>query len=118
MPHIQRTHAFTLVACLLALLTLISLVLLLGAIRCRTWDAATAYATLLAGLVAAHVVVWQGTLIRCQLAFSTYLELDKEWNSKEMIRARKAVHTPDRTCLRESQNGTILPSCGSSPSRR
>ncbi len=78
----------------LGILTLIPFVGLIGAILCRTWDAATTYATLLVGFIAADVVVWQGTLIKRQLAFSTYLELDKEWNSKEMIEARQAVHAP------------------------
>jgi hypothetical protein len=58
------------------------------------WDAATMCAALLVGLVAAVVVVWQGYLIKQQIAFSTYLDLDKEWNSKEMIEARKTVHEP------------------------
>lgn len=58
------------------------------------WDAAITYATLLVGFIAAGVVVWQGYLIKRQLAFSTYLDLDKEWNSEEMIEARKAVHAP------------------------
>ena len=58
------------------------------------WDAATAYAALLVGLVAASVVVWQGYLIKQQIAFSIYLDLDKEWNSAEMLEARKTVHAP------------------------
>ena len=49
-------------------------------------------ATLLVGLIAAGVVVWQGRLIKRQIAFSTYLDLDKEWNSEEMITARQQVH--------------------------
>jgi hypothetical protein len=40
------------------------------------------------------VIVWQGYLIKQQIAFSTYLDLDKEWNSSEMTKARQAVHTP------------------------
>jgi hypothetical protein len=36
----------------------------------------------------------KGYLIKKQLAFSTYVELDKEWNSQEMIEARKTVHAP------------------------
>jgi len=41
------------------------------------------------------VVVWQGYVIKRQLAFSTYLDLDKEWNSKAMVAARQTVHAPD-----------------------
>jgi hypothetical protein len=67
--------------------------LIIFAARCH-WDAATAFATLLVGFIAACVVVWQGYLIKQQIAFSTYLDLDKEWNSEKMIEIRKAVHTP------------------------
>jgi hypothetical protein len=49
---------------------------------------------LLAGFIAACVVVWQGYLSKQQIAFSTHLDLDKEWNSEEMIEIRQAVHTP------------------------
>jgi hypothetical protein len=63
-------------------------------IWCERWNAATTYATLLVGFVATGVVIWQGYLIKRQLAFSTYLELDKEWNSEEMIDARQVVHAP------------------------
>jgi hypothetical protein len=52
------------------------------------------WAALLVGLVAAVVVIWQGYLIKQQIAFSTYLDLDKEWNSAEMIEARQRVHEP------------------------
>ena len=41
------------------------------------------------------MVVWQGYVIKRQLAFSTYLDLDKEWNSKAMVEARQTVHAPD-----------------------
>lgn len=63
------------------------------ALRCH-WNAATTFATLFVGMVAADVVVWQGYLIKRQLAFSTYLDLDKEWNSDDMVEARKAVQSP------------------------
>jgi hypothetical protein len=94
MSRSWRRHIFTAVVVGLGILTALSLVLLIGAMLCRTWEAATTYATLLVGFIAADVVVWQGTLIKRQLAFSTYLELDTEWNSKEMIEARQAVHAP------------------------
>jgi hypothetical protein len=76
----------------LTIFTLAAFVALIGA-YCEAWDAAV-FATLFVGFIAADVVVWQGYLIKRQLAFSTYLELDKEWNSDEMIKARKAVHAP------------------------
>lgn len=37
---------------------------------------------------------WQDYLIKRQFAFSTYLDLDKEWNSHEMTEARQTVHAP------------------------
>lgn len=80
---------------LLGIATLTPFVALINAIYCRVWDAATTHATLVVGLIAADVVVWQGYLIKRQLAFSTYLDLDKEWNSDEMIEARKNVHALD-----------------------
>ncbi|MGC2202699.1 MAG: hypothetical protein WA633_21495 [Stellaceae bacterium] len=49
-------------------------------------------AAFLGGLIAAGVVAWQGRLIKRQVAFSTYLDLDKEWNSEQMIEARQRVH--------------------------
>lgn len=67
--------------------------LIIAARRSR-WDEATMWAALLVGLVAAVVVIWQGYLIKQQIAFSTYLDLDKEWNSLQMIEARQKVHEP------------------------
>jgi len=74
--------------------TFIPFVALIIAICWGCWDAATTSATLLIGLIAADVVVWQGYLIKRQLAFSTYLELDKEWSSDAMIKLRQSVHAP------------------------
>ena len=53
----------------LGIVTLIAFVALIGAIYFRYWDAATTCATLLVGLIAADVVVWQGYVIKRQLAF-------------------------------------------------
>lgn len=58
------------------------------------WDAALVWGTLIAGSVTAGAVFWQGDLIKRQIAFSTYIELDREWNSPEMLEARKEVHAP------------------------
>jgi len=77
-----------------ALLTLTPFVALAISAMYSRWDAATTFATLFVGLIAADVVVWQGYLIKQQLAFSTYLDLDKEWNSESMIEARQTVHAP------------------------
>jgi hypothetical protein len=77
-----------------AALTLFLLGGLAFAARNISWEAATMWAALLVGLVAAVVVIWQGYLIKQQIAFSTYLDLDKEWNSAEMIEARQRVHEP------------------------
>jgi hypothetical protein len=77
-----------------AALTLFLLGRLIIAARKPSWDEATMWAALLVGLVAAVVVIWQGYLIKQQIAFSTYLDLDKEWNSAEMIEARQRVHEP------------------------
>ncbi|MGA9723123.1 MAG: hypothetical protein WBQ86_11755 [Candidatus Binatus sp.] len=52
-------------------------------------------ATLLIGLITADVIWWQGFLIKRQLAFSTFIEFDKEWNSHEMLEIRKHVREPD-----------------------
>jgi hypothetical protein len=79
---------------ILGVVTLIALAALIGAMYFRYWEAATTCATLLVGLIAADVVVWQGYVIKRQLAFSTYLDLDKEWNSKAMMEARQTVHAP------------------------
>jgi hypothetical protein len=77
-----------------AALTLFLLGGLIFAARTISWEAATMWAALLVGLVAAVVVIWQGYLIKQQIAFSTYLDMDKEWNSVEMIEARQRVHEP------------------------
>ena len=52
--------------------------------------------------------MWQGYLIKRQLAFSTYLELDKEWNSKPMIELRQTVHAPRTDEWDHSLLGGIL----------
>ena len=84
----------TIILYTLGVLALCSLALLIHSAALGHWDAGTAYATLFVGLIAAGVIVWQGYLIKQQIAFSTYLGLDKEWNSEEMIAVRKAVRLP------------------------
>ncbi len=93
-------------------LTLFLLLFLLRGLIISTrgghWDAAAMWAALLVGLVAAVVVVWQGFLIRQQIAFSTYLDLGKEWNSDEMIKARQSVHAPESNDWDHSRLEAIL----------
>lgn len=48
-------------------------------------------ATLFAGIVAAAVVWWQGRLIKQQMELQAALDLNKEWNSKEMLETRSAA---------------------------
>jgi hypothetical protein len=91
-----------------ALLTLIPFVALVISAMHGRWDAATTFATFVVGLIAADVVVWQGYLIKQQLAFSTYLDLDKEWNSASMIEARQSVHAPGSNNWDHSRLETIL----------
>ena len=61
--------------------------LVLSLAYCR-WDTA---ATLFVGLAAACVVWWQGTLIKEQIRFQSLIELDKEWNSPEMLKRRETA---------------------------
>src|SRR5580704_16784109 len=49
------------------------------------------------GLIAAGVIWWQAKLLKRQIALSTFLELDKEWNSDAMIETRKEVRRADGT---------------------
>lgn len=85
-----RVTSITIIAILLALFS----VMLAYEARCGRWDAALVWGTLIAGTVAAGAVFWQGDLIKRQIAFSTYIELDKEWNSAEMIEVRKSIRAP------------------------
>lgn len=48
-------------------------------------------ATLFAGLLAAAIVWWQGHLIKQQMQLQAIIELDKEWNSREMLENRAAA---------------------------
>lgn len=48
-------------------------------------------ATLFAGLLAAAIVWWQGHLIKQQMQLQAIIELDKEWNSKELLESRAAA---------------------------
>ncbi len=84
----------TLIVCFLAVLTVGAFSALVIFCFFRWWDTATTVATLFVGFVAADVVYWQGYLIKRQLAFSTYLDLDKEWNSDAMITTRQNAYDP------------------------
>lgn len=50
-------------------------------------------ATLFAGLLAAAIVWWQGYLIQQQMQLQAVIDLDREWNSKEMLENRKSAWT-------------------------
>lgn len=60
---------------------------LFGAFCLKPSDAVT----LFAGLLAAAIVWWQGHLIRQQMQLQAIIELDKEWNSREMLESRAAA---------------------------
>jgi hypothetical protein len=96
------------VLCILGILTITSFVFMVKSALLCSWEAATTFATLFVGIVAADVVMWQGHLIKLQLAFSTYLDLDKEWNSEDMIEARQTVHAPDSESWNDSRLEAIL----------
>ncbi len=53
-------------------------------------------ATLLAGLLAAAAVAYQGELIKRQIEVSTFLSLENEWNGKEMIKMREAAFNREK----------------------
>jgi len=75
---------------LISLTAIAFIALVVSTLICR-WDVA---ASLMIGLIAAGVIWWQGSLIKRQIAFSTYIEFDKEWNSPDMIKVRKKVRDP------------------------
>ena len=103
-----KSAAGTVALILLGLAGTFSLVELIRSAMSGHWDAATAYAALLVGFIGACVVIWQGHLIKQQIAFSTYLDLDKEWNSEEMIDIRKNVHSPESGKWNQSHLEGIL----------
>ena len=47
-------------------------------------------ATLFAGTLAGAIVWWQGHLIKGQMQLQAIIELDKEWNSIEMLKKRSS----------------------------
>jgi hypothetical protein len=50
----------------------------------------------------------KGTSSSSRFAFSTYLDLDKEWNSDEMLNIRKTVHAPESGKWEKSRLEGIL----------
>jgi hypothetical protein len=52
-------------------------------------------AAIFAGLLAFSIVWWQGYLIRRQMELQAVIELDKEWNSKEMLKKRSEAWLPN-----------------------
>jgi hypothetical protein len=47
------------------------------------------------GLIAAGIIWWQAKLLQRQIALSTFLELDKQWDSEAMIETRQNVRSED-----------------------
>jgi hypothetical protein len=74
--------------------TIVNAIVIAAIIVAGTYGLWEPAATLLVGLVTADVIWWQGYLIKRQLAFSTFIEFDKEWNSSEMLEIRKKVRHP------------------------
>lgn len=68
------------------------LILLLSLFWRSLWGLSrTDLVTLFVGLVAAGVVWWQGHLIKQQMQLDAVLDLDREWNSKQMLENRSAA---------------------------
>jgi len=57
------------------------------------WEAKAA---LFSGLLAGAVIWWQVHLLVRQLAYGTVLELDREWNSREMLKRRRDAWIVDK----------------------
>lgn len=73
---------------------------LLLSILLGNYNLATILSALLVGAATFGIIYWQGSLIKNQIQFQTYLEFDKEWNSDEMIKYREAIA---EICSGESQ---------------
>jgi len=66
--------------------------LFIASIILKYWsDLITPFATLLVGWITFFIIWWQGSLLKQQIQFQTYLELEKEWNSEEMIKVREEI---------------------------
>lgn len=64
-------------------------------------------ATLFAGLLATGIIWWQGHLIKQQMQLQAIIELDKEWNSREMLEKRRGAWN-DRNETDESRIEDVL----------
>jgi len=75
---------------LFSLLFLIGAVVLAASLTfCKPLLSSTDRVTLFIGLLTGAIVWWQGGLITKQMAYSTVLDLYKEWNSAEMLQKRR-----------------------------
>ena len=63
--------------------------------------------TLFAGLGAAAIIWWQGHLIKQQMQLSAIIDLDKEWNSAEMLDSRAASWTADHHADLDTIEGAL-----------
>lgn len=75
--------------------TIISVLLLLAIFSIINHSFVTPLLTLLIGGSTIGVIWWQGTLLKEQIQFQSYLELEKEWNSREMLNAREELSKCD-----------------------
>ncbi len=64
-------------------------------------------ATFFAGLLAAATVWWQGHLIRQQMELQAIIDLDKEWNSSEMLENRGTAWNNKNEANKESIEGAL-----------
>lgn len=64
-------------------------------------------ATLFAGLLAGAIVWWQGHLIKGQMQLQAIIELEKEWNSMEMLKKRSGAWGDDDLPDKERIEGVL-----------
>ncbi len=64
---------------------------------------ASDWMVLLGAGITALVILWQGTLVVRQIQLQAILDLDKEWNSEEMLECRRSAWkrsgTPNLECI-------------------
>src|SRR5580692_10787110 len=64
-------------------------------------------ATVFAGLLAFTIVWWQGGLIKEQMQLSAILELDREWNSREMLEKRRMAWNNQNSPNKDTIEGPL-----------
>ena len=86
----KQIHAVVQVA-LQVIVVLLTVICVAGFILCLFYQKWEAAATIIVGTLATVVIWWQGTLIKKQIHFQSFIELDKEWRSPEMLRTRETA---------------------------